>query len=523
MKHEITQHGKRSRMDRRQFVFALLCLGFCVACLLGEGCFVDEKPYPDNSPPVTYLSIQAESLRTINYRTIISWWGTDRDGHITGYAYKWGQPWQPATGDSLWWEDSSWTFTEATRDTFDVPIAGTFAERTFTVRAIDNDLLADPDPPDQTFRLENFKPLVSWTDTTRHPTLLLPSLPAVSFAWTPEDYDGRQTVTKARLWLDTIDGENPDDCTITVVGDTVGAFFPDHFQGRYGERTVYMQVTDDALTVSDTISWTWNVVPPQGEYLVIDTAWPSNSSAADKQDDFWYGQFDSLLAGNYHIYDMETQGVFRSAQEVLPIFKLFKGVLWYGIKYYSNSGGSSALVDEAMRFSLSLAENAIMTYVSEGGHLFITGHNLIGTGGGLSRDFWQNQLGIVELYEHYDPDAEADVTNSILPRLIHVQCADGLFGETDSLKVRINLPEAEFFHPSSAMTPLLWVDLTTSTVEIRDLPDVARDQVYVGAMREIGDGRFGLGTAMLTEFYSNAENDPAGAFEAFLRDFYRLP
>jgi len=502
---------------------ALLIFAISLTSLLLTSCFTDETVYPGNKPPQTFLSVQAESLRIANYRTIINWWGTDQDGHVIGYAYRWDGPWEPEPEDRLWGEDSSWVFTEATNDTFDVPVIGTYAERTFSIKAIDNNLLADPEPKHQTFRLTNFKPIVNWSDTTRHPTFDFPSLEAISFAWTPEDYDGRGTIKFARLWLDTIDGEDPELSTITVASDTVGAFFPEHFQGRVGERTVYMQVYDRSMTPSDTISWTWLVVEPQGEYLLIDNAWPYRNSAADKQDNFWKGRMDALYAGNYHVYDVETQGVFRSAQEVLPIFQLFKGVVWYGIKYYSNEGGSSAVVDEAMKTGLTLAENSLIPYAESGGKVVISAHNIFGTNAGLSDSFAEDEFGVKEIYHHFDANADADISDGMLPRLVYVQ-SRGNFGDIDSLKVKKNLSNVDYFDISSRLTPLLWIDLNTlpDGIAIEDLPEETDDEVYVAAkLEDPSGGSVTIMTSLLTEF--DNRSDPAGAVESFLRSLFDSP
>jgi hypothetical protein len=168
-----------SRWIRRTGAFALAA----ATALASLHCAREEAPYPINQPPATYLAVVGDSLNTANYHIILDWWGTDRDGTVIGYAYRWSAPWRPAEDDSLWWEDTGWTFTSATRDTFDVPIEGAQAVRTFFVRAIDNDLAGDPEPARQVFRLENAVPIIAWTDTTRHPTLARPSLPAISFAF----------------------------------------------------------------------------------------------------------------------------------------------------------------------------------------------------------------------------------------------------------------------------------------------------------------------------------------------------
>ncbi len=497
---------------RRRRAAALLCL-LCIGAVVGSGCLVDEKPYPANQPPLTYLRIEGDSLYENIYRTIMHWWGTDRDGHVVGFAYRWSAPWEPEPGDSLWWEDSSWVFTAAYLDTFDVPIGGEFAERTFAVRAIDNGLLSDPEPATQVFPLINWIPTVMWTDTTRHPTLEHPSLPAISFAWTPEDFDGRETISHVVLWLDLEDGEDPDGSTITIAGeDTVGAFFPEHFQGRYGQRTAYLQLFDHAATGSDTISWTWNVVEPSGEYLLIDNAWPYEQIAARWQDDFWRARMDVVVPGNYHVYDVEIEGPFRSRQEVLPLFQLFKGVVWYGIIFYENSGE----MDAAMREGLQLAEGSLHDYVSSGSGMLISGHNLIGTASGLSDDFLEGTFGIEQIYVQNVDDIWTS-NFSLNRRTAYNQPtyvrSGPAFGGIDSLRMRVDLRGIDAFEIGPELEPVLWLE--PATLDTLKFPANATEPFYMGAVVRWEGGELALCSTTLADFHPASH--PNEAIENLIR------
>ncbi len=479
---------------------------------------MDEESYPANQLPTTHLAVLGDSLRVTNYHTILSWWGSDVDGRIVGYAYRWSDPWTPADDDSLWWENPSWTFTTATVDTFDVPVGGSFAERTFEVRAIDNDLAADPIGRSQTFGLTNAVPRVTWSDITRHPTHLKPSLPAVSFAFTPEDFDGRETVAFAEMWLDTIPGEDPALSRVIVAPDTVGAFFPEHFQGRYGERTVYLQLFDKAAAGSDTISWTWTVAEPSGEYLLIDNAGSAVPLSPARVDDtFWRERLEEVTGGNYHVYDVWEEGVFRSRQEVLPLFQLFKGVVWYGSVNYDGSAQS----DDQMVENLRLAQSAIVSYASSGGALLVTGHNLAGTGGGLTRAFWQDQFGIDFFFTQFD--GEVYITDIQLPRSVFVHCGPDL-GGVDSLRTSTTVKMSEFFRPTPELEPLLWLDPSLLEVNLYPEPDTAGtpEQAYFGARRYFGAGQVALCTSILTRFRAGEAGSPEDAVNALLGELFGL-
>lgn len=499
---------------------ARILLPGLLAALLAASC-VEEAPYPPNFPPDTQIYIRADTLNATNYRTILHWSGTDTDGYVRGFAYHWDGPWTPETGDSLWWEDPSWAFTTATTDTFDVPIGGQYADRTFYVRAIDDEGLADPDPANQWFRLINEIPSVSWSDTTRHPTLNQPSLPAISFAWTPEDFDGRETIAFARLWLDTAEGEDSAASAITVAGDTIGAFFPEHFQGRVGQRTVYCQTWDRAATPSEVISWTWNVVSPTGEYLLIDNAGERTAHGPQLyEDEFWRDLCEAIIPDNYHVHDVWEEGPFRSAQEVLAILSLFRGVLWYGGWVYE--GGLTS--DEQMREGLELAQAAIVDYITAGGRVFLTGHNVIGTQGGLSSRFWRDAFGIEQIYRVYrDEEWISDMDlprSSVSGENVYVRCGPAL-GRCDSLRVLIPVKQSDFFAISESLEPLLWLD--PATIDTTAIPEHATLPVYIGARGAWGNGEMALISTIITHLRATGEVSFEEGLENLLRDVLAIP
>ncbi|MEZ4654746.1 MAG: hypothetical protein R3E12_14470 [Candidatus Eisenbacteria bacterium] len=157
-----------------------------------SGCEKDAGPLPDNLTPTTYLQIQGADLDTLGYRQILHWWGSDPDGEVIGYCIRWDGEWEPPADAIHCAFDESFVFTEATTDTFVVPLGGAYAERTFAVHAVDDRGVIDPVGKSQLFKLSNWPPELDWSTTLARPSV---SLPAVSFAWTYDDLDGRETVT----------------------------------------------------------------------------------------------------------------------------------------------------------------------------------------------------------------------------------------------------------------------------------------------------------------------------------------
>jgi hypothetical protein len=226
---------------------------------------------------------------------------------------------------------------------------------------------------------------------------------------------------------------------------------------------------------------------------------------------------DALFPGNYHVYDIETEGPFRSAQEVLPIFSLFKGVVWYGIKWYvdsDNPGGPDAAMVEALR----LARNALLPYAALGRGVLITGHNLIGTNGALDPAYLEHTFGIERIYTYYKDDAY--LSDYPLPRFATLKCGP-LFGGVDSLVVGKRIPNTDFFRLAPGRSPLLWLEPGSSAELAARFPAHAGEVFCVGAVADTAGGRIALVSTLLSDFASTP--NPETAIEALLRNLFALP
>jgi len=353
----------------------LLAVGFA-ACTESAG------PLPANVPPVTYLSIVGTDLDTLDYRQVMHWWGSDPDGNVVGYLLKWDGGWSPPPDATRWPADTSFVFTAATTDTFEVPTSGDFAERTFEVHAVDNEDAIDVEGQRQRFKLKNWIPELSFSRVISRPTS---SLPAVTFAWSPRDLDGRETVKRYRYWLDGADSTRA-----PFVPDTVIALTPADFAGRFGERTVKAQAFDESLAPSNVISHTWTVESPSGHYLLIDNVSDAVPGFA-REDGFFRAVMDSVVPGDYFIYDVKERGDFRSDKEVYPLLSLFRGVVWY-------SGILNVANDASALGNFKRAESGLARYLDDGGRVFVSATNAVGDTAGLSLRFAKEHLGVGDLY-----------------------------------------------------------------------------------------------------------------------------
>ncbi len=471
---------KRARGGTR---LAWMLLLFVASALLLHACSDSEGPLPGNVPPLTYLSVQGADLDTLDYRQILHWWGSDPDGTVIGYLIKWDGGWTPPEGAIRWPADTSFVFTTATTDTFTVPTGGDYAERTFVVRALDDQNAPDPTGKTQRFKVRNWIPELNWSGAI---TLPDSSLPAVTFAWSPRDLDGRQSVRRFRYWLD-----GADSTAAPIVSDTLVALVPEDFEGRFGVRTVKAQAFDESLAPSNVISHTWTVREPTGEYLLIDNV-SNDVPGFAREDAFFRAVLDSVAPGNYFVYDVKTRGGFRSAQEVYPLLSFFKGVVWY-------SGLPNVGNDASMLANLKLAESGLSRYLDDGGRVLIAATNAVGNNAGLSVAFARARFGVDDFFH------VAGRNDISLPRFSGFDI--DFVATADTLGNGTTVVSADFVLASEGTEGLFKLRENLPTLS-GALPDPEGKDAWIGLLREAGAGRAVLLTLPLSLANRPSAGDP---------------
>lgn len=487
------------RLARRSplFLTAGLLVWFTVT-----SCGPDTGSLQPNQAPTTYLDIQGPDLDTLNYRQILHWWGADPDGEIAGYCIRWDGGWTPPDGATPSDLLPGFWFTTATTDTFVVPIEGSFAERTFEVHAVDDDDAVDPVGRTQLFRLNNWVPTLEWAADL---TLPSHSLPAVSFAWKPTDLDGRNTVTGYRVWLD-----GQDSTQAIATPDTIFALGPDDFEGRYGDRTIFVEAVDESDTRSVPIQHTWFVEPlPSDDYLLIDNV-ASNTPGESLEDAYYRAILDSVAAGNYFVYDIEDRGDFRSAKEIYPLFSNFRGVVWYG-------GTRRAENDASLQRNLGLAEGPLREYLAQGGRAFLCYRSAVGDADGFSAEFTQDVLGIAGFFR------DASHSHDLRLRSRSV-LATTLLPAGDSLEVGTTTSDADFLYLADEgvegtiyVPPGFFLPDTTIT------PDQRTQPAYLGIQSERGGGAIALVTFIMSRAPLSGGDSDLRVGAALLRKLFELP
>jgi hypothetical protein len=353
--------GRPSSVQGAAAAIALLVAG--LAALVGAGCGKKGTLSP-NRPPETVVFVSGD-LDTVEHIVRLSWFGTDPDGAVVGYEFKWiyeaGQA--PAGYDS-----AAWFSTTRNESTFVVWTPSGAAMPTFVVRAIDDEQAPDPTPARQDFLFRNLPPTIVLTGG---PVLPATTFPVATVRWLATDPDGDVARATTLLWLDG------DEATPTLVPPgseyTIPpAAFSDGAGGFVtGPHTVYVRAVDDGGAVSLPDSFTWNVVAPEGEVLLVDDV-PSNlGSGADSL----YRRALNRQIGPppaYSVINLQTNNPFRSAADLTATFGFFRSVVWY---QENNTARSAAL---------PLAEPAIRSHLAQGGNFFLSSTIAVGSFGALS-------------------------------------------------------------------------------------------------------------------------------------------
>lgn len=269
---------------------------------------------PDSK--IALESINLEGQARLNSVVRLSWFGTDRDGYITGYEISFdNQNWQYTTS-----QDSTFRFTiPAGSDTVDID---------FYVRAIDDKGSTDPTPAYLRIPLKNSIPEASFdTDNFPYDT----AISVVTYRWFSSDPDGDETIVSAEMkWNDgdwyEIDPQQP---LVTFVADTTSAGTATVYYGNNpfaetnqingyrldDDNTLYLRVRDiaEAYSPVDTSESVY-IKKPSSELLVI-SGQPTSVSQV-------YRPLLNNLGLNYDFLDFGANGGEFQPKFWSPTFRL---------------------------------------------------------------------------------------------------------------------------------------------------------------------------------------------------------
>lgn len=263
-------------MRIRSFLFLIIFSGVLISC---KDSSISGTP-DGNIPPNTYLTLdginRSDDNRLVS-QVRIRWWGDDPDGYIAGYEF--------AIQDTT---EGNWTFTTRTDSIFvlPIPLGNDKADVLFSVRAIDNEGLRDPNPPSLTFPIVNSNPSIQLranelpSDTTYG---------VFSIGWSASDPDGRENLAYHQIAInDSINGwmdipVEVDFLTIDVVEGSGSVSAGSVYLGRAAiastitidgirfndDNKVFVRTFDLAGAESNMESYEWFVKRQTSRILVI--------------------------------------------------------------------------------------------------------------------------------------------------------------------------------------------------------------------------------------------------------------
>jgi len=347
----------------------LLILVLATATCFAAGCGVKGALAP-NIPPQTVVFIEGP-VDTVNHVVTLKWFGSDPDGEVVRYEYRFVFP----TGQApAGYDSSAWSSTTRRDSTFAVYTASGYSMPTFVIRAIDNEGEPDPTPARQTFQFKNDPPTVQLVGA---PVLPATTLPVATIEWIANDPDGDIRNAHFLVWLDA------NEANATLVPPSTSFTLPPSMfsdgAGGYvaGTHTVHLRAVDDGGSVSTPDAFTWNVIAPVGDVLLVDDD-PLQNSAIDPM---YTNALDRQLgAGNYTRINIEDGNPFRSAADLTFSFGLFKSVFWY------------QETNTLRSFSLTMAEPAIRAQLASGGNVYVDSPTLVGTNAAIESQAFLEEI-----------------------------------------------------------------------------------------------------------------------------------
>lgn len=230
---------------KRTILFSFILLG-AVYCSRPK-----DEPVP-NQPPETYLFVERIDI-PVGGKQVFHWYGNDVDGEVVGFYV--------AVDDT-----TNKDYTTERSDTFYFSAGDSIAPHLFCVWAVDNENAIDPTPACIDFLVRNTPPTLNFVGGTLPPDT---TLPVSTFYLEFHDEDGDGTVMGVeyrldyesswhRILKDSVTGLVPSEITVDSI--------------QPGSRTVFFRVFDEVGAYSDSISYSWTVIPVVGDILLVDDA-----------------------------------------------------------------------------------------------------------------------------------------------------------------------------------------------------------------------------------------------------------
>lgn len=354
----------------------------------------------ENLPPRTFLTVDEIRLdgdpddpdtRRLVSQVLISWWGDDPDGYVTGFEF--------AITDREWIYapenegEVDWVYTRENDSLFVLPIppGEKVADVRFTVRAIDNEGARDPVGASVVFPIENSPPVIELHKTTT-PQRQMEVPPdttfhIASFGWTASDPDGDDNLSHYEVVMnDTLASwlRIPVDVSFMAfrieqpAGNQTSASV---YLGRSftssgltlenlrmnSENTLYIRAVDNADAVSPIDSVSWYLKEQQSRILFVNDYPGSLGQAAIR---FHQELLETAGITNYdmlHVIDGTASGgrkVPMSSAFHLPVDPTMIRILAEWDHIYWVSGDLDRNITYALRSTIDFFANGGTMFVN---------------------------------------------------------------------------------------------------------------------------------------------------------------
>ncbi len=362
---------------RLTILFALTLAAALAA--FGTGCSDSDFDPVGNRLPETGLAITGV-IDTTFYQVDLKWWGSDTDGDVVGFEYRWEIS-DPNDSLSTFDLDTEWTFTAFNKKVFNLPVPDSIRVFEFFVRSIDDQGAVDDSPAAQTYPFFNNPP----EGSIRFKEVLPDSSwPAISFGWNSFDPDGDSTIAKHLVWI-----EGREDRPWEFAADIDTVLLRPEDIDTSGSLIFYYQVIDQGSAASPPDSFHVEIWPTIGNVLLVD----DYSRLPNIPDVFYRKMLDERLGeGNYTIAELLKRKFFGE-DATAAFLESFETVIWY-----TGARQRFVLGDEEDFSQMALADSGLGTMLGKGGSLFMSSLNALGTFAGLTNDFYKERLEVDTLY-----------------------------------------------------------------------------------------------------------------------------
>lgn len=358
--------------------FSAAALSLLAGLLLFGACGENAFEPTENRPPETGLAATGDTLHTTLYLVNLKWWGSDTDGEVHGFEYRWIIP----EGTEAYDLDTTWTFTGLVKKDFLLPVPDSTEAFRFEVRALDNQGAVDPTPASQVYPFYNNRP----DSYIRYPELLPDSTwPVIAFGWEAGDRDGDSTIAKHLIWVGGREGR-----PVEVPGEMDTVLLLPADLDTSGPVTIYFQTVDNGYAASFPDSFKVHLIPLYGTTILVDDYPPP---AIQLIDNFYRDVLNARLGTNGYTILNLYRTPFDTDVRFAGLLTAFDDLVWY------TGNRQRSVPEDQQRFTqMRLAERGLSAFLDRGGDMFLSSLNAVGTLAGLSKAFHRDYIGFDTLY-----------------------------------------------------------------------------------------------------------------------------